>query len=622
MSNRLIFFLINIFSIGFSYAQSPAKLAEEGDYQFQTGNYFGALYLYEAALEELPQVMQLRYKYANACRLAFSYDKALDAYLKVIANNERRYPQAVFYTASILKMQGFYSEALRRFRYFYKNFPNDSLAAEAKQEILRCEWISKQKQETDSLVTVQLLSDSVNSPLFEYGAIATKKGILFSAIQSTDSLNQFAKVYSTDSSQSIVELMQLINSFRFHVTDIALTNNEKEAFFSVCTETNGKYICKIYSTQKNDSVWQQPQVLPEAINYPLSNSTQPDVVSIGDSLLLFFASNRIGGVGGLDIWCAVRYKGEYLSVTNLGSVINTEMDEVTPFYNYEDSTLYFSSLGHAGYGGYDVFRAKGCIKQWTVPINMQMPINTSYNDFYYSEMSDTTLGFLTSNRRAVPIEGIAVNFNDIYQLQLPPRKKRTPRTLVDAGRSLHDIGLIQLYFDFGQPQLSTDKTCDYRQLTNNFLSRKAFYLKMAEQKSLELNKDYSKTELENFFLNDIELGFERLQHLANVLSTVLNNGATVTIQITAFTSPEGDSASNNLLAQRRAHCIEQWLCSPSGGKLAGFLGTQLFISSKNHDNKSDFLLDTQNPSYEYNPWVTRSFFKRRVEVSAVLKSEE
>lgn len=121
-----------------------------------------------------------------------------------------------------------------------------------------------------------------------------------------------------------------------------------------------------------------------------------------DGKRLFFSSDMPGGKGGVDIYYVDIDEGKFGTPVNMGDEINTPFDEVFPYYKQEEDELYFSSNGHKGLGGLDIFIArmdsKGVVR--TVK-NLGAPINSSYDDFSFSNNGGNTLGYFSSNRAEV-----------------------------------------------------------------------------------------------------------------------------------------------------------------------------------------------------------------------------
>jgi Tol biopolymer transport system component len=119
-----------------------------------------------------------------------------------------------------------------------------------------------------------------------------------------------------------------------------------------------------------------------------------------DGNTLYFVSNRPGGFGGKDIWSSERLSnGNWSDPINLGSKVNTAEDEESPFMMADGATLYFSSKGHNGMGGFDIFSAtQNDDGLWSVPENIGAPVNTSGDDFYYITDTYGKCAFYSSDK--------------------------------------------------------------------------------------------------------------------------------------------------------------------------------------------------------------------------------
>jgi len=152
----------------------------------------------------------------------------------------------------------------------------------------------------------------------------------------------------------------------------------KYLFFTICNDKAGHGSCDIYWSKREGNVWSEPKNCGAKVNTRYWES-QPSLAADGKTL--YFASNRTGGQGGMDIWkTEMVSEGVFTDPVNLGATINTPYDELSPFIHFDQKTLYFSSDGHLGMGGKDLFYAK---KQpdgtWSDPVNLGYPINT-YQD--------------------------------------------------------------------------------------------------------------------------------------------------------------------------------------------------------------------------------------------------
>lgn len=167
------------------------------------------------------------------------------------------------------------------------------------------------------------------------------------------------------------------------------------------------HLLKMFYSEFDDEKWSQPEA------FFLNN----DKYSVGhpayspDGMQLYFVSDMPGGYGGTDIW--VCYNDEYgwSPAENLGPEINTCMDEMFPYID-EEGTLYFSSEGHLGFGGLDIFYSIPSDDEWGEVVNMMRNVNTSYDDFGLSVDHDLGTGLLSSNRPG------GFGSDDIYAFEL------------------------------------------------------------------------------------------------------------------------------------------------------------------------------------------------------------
>ena len=167
----------------------------------------------------------------------------------------------------------------------------------------------------------------------------------------------------------------------------------------------------LYYSELIDGYWTEPKSLGDNINRPDSWESQPSLSS--DGKILFFASDRPGSIGGSDIWFTRRNSdGTWRKPVNLGPVINTELDERSPFLHTDSKTLYFSSNGHDCIGGQDIFFSKlNENGTWSKPTNIGYPINSEGDDVNFFVSLDGKTGYFCSRK----IEGGDWNF---YQFEL------------------------------------------------------------------------------------------------------------------------------------------------------------------------------------------------------------
>ena len=164
----------------------------------------------------------------------------------------------------------------------------------------------------------------------------------------------------------------------------------------------------IYESRLTGNEWSKPYALPSPIN---SKYYEPSASYSFDERTLYFVSDRPGGFGGTDIYvCRYSTTGGWGKPENLGSTINTPLDEDAVFIHPDGKTLYFSSKGHEGMGGYDIFSSILRNGVWSVPYNLGYPINTAEDDIFFSITADNRHAYFSSSRE----EGFGSQ--DIYRI--------------------------------------------------------------------------------------------------------------------------------------------------------------------------------------------------------------
>lgn len=179
----------------------------------------------------------------------------------------------------------------------------------------------------------------------------------------------------------------------------AITIDDKTLYFTICKDEGGpKLNCDIYYSNMKDGKWTEIENMGPQVNDPTAWDSQPTISA--DGLTLYFASDRAGGVGKADIWKVTKdpKTGEWSSPVNLGTPINTTGNDKSPFIHSDSHTLYFSSDGHMGIGGYDIFYSRmDSNGNWGEPVNIGYPINSAGDDLGFFVSTDGKTGYFCSN---------------------------------------------------------------------------------------------------------------------------------------------------------------------------------------------------------------------------------
>jgi hypothetical protein len=196
----------------------------------------------------------------------------------------------------------------------------------------------------------------------------------------------------------------------------------------------------IYHSVFDGSSWKRAAKLKSPVN-SRANETHASISADGGTL--YFTSNRDGGYGGLDIYRAgLDAKGRWSNVENLGEQINTPFNEETPFIASDGKTLFFSSEGHSGMGGYDIFYVD--TENPDRVHNLGYPLNNSFDNLFYFPVGEGREGYLSFYTR----EGVGQKDiflvtlpDDFFQASSPRQKPEEPLAGVKADEEMHEADL-------------------------------------------------------------------------------------------------------------------------------------------------------------------------------------
>jgi WD40-like Beta Propeller Repeat len=282
---------------------------------------------------------------------------------------------------------------------------------------------AKPSQITTFEVKAQRLSNTTNAQVADFAPIRYGERVYFSSTRQTNPGDMpVSRIFSfTPGEQPTVDAEFNPKKSTKHVACPTLMPDASRMYFTICSD-EGMTKCELwYRDREFEGTWGPAVKLPEHINLRGSNNTQP---AIGfdawqKKYVLYFASNRPGGKGKMDIWaCSITFDGKFEEPTCLP--FNTPEDEVTPSFNQTGQTLYFSSNGLKGTGRLDVFSMKkDKTGNWAKPENMGRPFNSGYDDLFFTYHEPSQTGYLASDRPGSQCSGSIEGFNcfDIYELK-------------------------------------------------------------------------------------------------------------------------------------------------------------------------------------------------------------
>jgi len=339
--------------------------------------------------------------------------------------------EVIIWLAKLYHMNYQYDKAKQRYIEYANYIKSDDqlnpvlqnkLLHEIDRAILSCEY-GKMLSIIPSKSQIDNLGDSVNSGYNEYAPVINKfetelyftrkspnnkggktneKGEYFEDIYHTTILN--GSLLSRDSSKY---------SGFVHITDSMKFSHAKNIGSPINTELHDAAIQLSHNDEqlfiyKNNHVWLSEKNTENKFSTPHpieglsdilnSGNYEPSVSINASENIIYFASERSGGFGGLDLYRTIKKDGVWQAAENLGPTINTEYDEDSPYIDPNNSTLYFSSKGHSSMGGYDIFKTYLIDSTWTYPMNMGFPLNSNSDDIFFTMTEKYNRGYFSSDR--------------------------------------------------------------------------------------------------------------------------------------------------------------------------------------------------------------------------------
>ncbi len=362
-----------------------------------------------------------------------------------------------------------------------------------------------------------------------------------------------------------------------------LSADNKNMYFTICKNDGGDLLnCDIWYSYFSKGVWAEIKNAGIAINGKNTWESQPSLSSDGKTL--YFASSREGGFGELDIWKSTKdAKGIWSTPENLGPEINTKGSEKSPFFHSDGKTLYFSSTGHQGYGGYDIYFSKlEDNNVWQVPKNIGFPINSEKDDLGFFVSTDGKSGYFASDK----IKG--VGGWDIYSFPLY-KEARPERVVFVSGELRNEKNEIitDATVEIKNTRTKEVKNIDVDSLTGKYVAVVAFnddqlitvkkegkaftsqYLSTADSslnipkkmdikmEEIKVGKAYKINNI-NFGVNSFLINKSTLD-IVEELTTYLKENPTIKIAIHGHTDNVGDANSNLKLSNDRAKIVQDLL---------------------------------------------------------------
>lgn len=594
---KILFTLLTI--ILFSVTANAQKdYKNEADVAFSGYKYYQAIEMYKKAYTKESKndvKAEILFQIAECYRLKEDGKQAAVWYEKSIKAKHDN-PLAYLYIANIFKSEGRYEDAIVEYGKYKAAAPTDKRADIGIQS---CEEAKKWMDNPTRTVVnpmPQINSEDYDfSPTYadrkneEIYFTSTRQGSAGTTVSQVTGMN-FSDIYSTkrDKNGKWSEPTPLNETVNSPASEGASVLNEKRntLYFTRCgVEKNGIMGCGIYIAKKAGQKWGEPELIPIGVD---TFAIGHPAISLDENTLVF-ASDMPGGKGGRDLWYITYDKKAktWSEPTNLGGEINTQGDEMFPYIR-DNGDLYFSSTGHIGMGGLDIFKAeKKGVNQWGKIENLKYPMNSSAHDFGITFDGDKERGFFTSSR-----EG-GKGGDDIWEFYLPPLVFAIEGTVKDleTSEALANATIKIVGTDGSSAEVTTDANGFFTFAENgadryinpntsySLVVGKDKYL-IAKGKETTVGLNDSRTFVHEYLLQPvintviklplIEYEYNKAdlkpnsKDSLNYLYDIMIENPNIVIQLRSHTDFRGSAKYNQGLSQRRAQSCVDYLVKEKG----------------------------------------------------------
>lgn len=585
-------------SVGSVQGQEQPSRRNRADQLYKEMQYAKAALAYEKLVDvKKPSVSNME-RLAHSYFYIKQYDLAENWYARLVAQKNVS-PELRLNYAEVLKQQGKYAEAKAQYEQLLASegtteaISNAIHGADSAQVWMRNPTRHDLRNEKE-----------VNTSLAEFGVVKTSNGVLYAA-EPNSLLNAksgmtgqaFLRIYTAErkADGTLVYpnvVASAINNSAYHIGPIA-TNAAEDVLYVTRTFAGkdgerfkedgakwNKQNLELKIFRKKGAEWVEEDFAYNNVKeYSLGHAFLSP-----DEQILYYASDMPGGKGGVDIWYSeLQGNGSWGKPQNAGDVINTAGDEMFP--TLAGKELYFSSNGHVGMGGLDIFSAKGAKGKYEGVKNLGYPINSASDDFAYveyGETMETKVGYLSSNRKG------GAGSDDIYSFVYQKPKIRIILEGVTRDRQTGELLPASTVTLFGATGniISKGQTDNAAQISFEVAPNTVFHL-LGEKKGYHADSVLVNAVMptkdtvirytmnlnpmlkvgDRFVLENIYYDFDKhnirtdAAKILDQLVATMRDNPTLRIELSSHTDSRGSDSYNEKLSQRRAQAAVDYLVS-------------------------------------------------------------
>ncbi len=552
---------------------------------------------------KLGQINEAARNQENAIKL---YKKAIE-----LRPNDPLLTQGYTYIGTRLLKVGEYTKAKEYLSFSVKNVPQNSpVYKQLTRQIEQCKF-GEEAKNTAMIFKAAEMASTINFKNKQYFPVLTadNETLIFTARSDDGDENLYTSQLINGNWSAPKSISDKINTTANEGT-CSISADGRTLVFTSCDGKNSMGSCDLYISKKVGEEWSTPENLGSSINTSFWEA-QPSLSN--DGRILYFSSDRQGGYGRKDLWMSeLKENNIWTKAINLGDVINTSNDEISPFIHANGHTLFFASDGQLGMGGLDLFMTESKSGVYSKPENLGFPVNTHEDQVALFISADGTKGYYSSDVKP-----------DIKLFQFDIPKKLSDKfkrasyvkgIVQDASTKQNlstEIELIDLKTNkIVEKTISDSITGQYTAVLPNgsqyglFINKKEYFFKSltfnfsekteADGKTINIlldpiKKDV-KTVLNNIFFDSgkAELRPESFTEL-DKLQLLLSQNPSLQVEISGHTDDVGKDTENQILSEKRALSVAEYLIKKGVNtqniKVKGYGKTKPIVPNISEENR-------------------------------------
>ncbi len=589
----LIFFCL-AFTLTSGYAQyhSKSKKAikyfERSGELLRTRNYSQAVDYLKMAIEKDPGFAEAHLRLGTNYLALGDMDKAkgyLESAVALIPDDPKTVG-AYFALGEMNFQQGNYQKAEELINKFY-SFNPPAQQRKAADRLLNSTKFALEQLENPLPFEPRALPENVNEFGLQYFPVLTadQNTLIFTRREARDPQYDEDMVISykeSDGSWSQPESISEVINSKFNEGTCAISANGRTIIFTSCSGRKTMGSCDLYVSYKHGDEWTKPENMGTAIN---SRDWESQPTLSADGRTLYFVSDRHGGFGKRDIWKSSWVEDSWTKAVNLGPAVNTPEEEVSPFIHVNGQTLFFSSRGYPGMGGYDIFYTELSPRGWSQPKNLGYPINTHDDQVSLFITADGEKGYYSyEQKNQQSYRSLLYEFDVPEAIKIKQKSNYISGKVLDVDSRTPLAARVEL-FDIQADSLrsvvqSDSLSGDYMQILTEG-SEYALYVSSPGYLFESLSFDYQESRdreplhrdvylkplkkglaatLNNIFfdVDKYEIKDKSITEL-NKTARFLRDNPQLRVEISGHTDNSGETAHNQQLSLNRAKAVYQYL---------------------------------------------------------------